>query len=144
MYHLLGRTFSEEEWESMCTRCGLCCYEKEEGVDGEVITTDRACQFLTAENACSVYDERFIHCSECGAVTPQRLLTEPELLPFECPYLQLVTHLRAELDHFTLVPELQQKATGEETKGEGATTEVSEREGALPDPTIHPWGVPAR
>ena len=34
VHSLLGRLYSDREWEALCDRCGKCCYEARE-IDGE-------------------------------------------------------------------------------------------------------------
>ena len=46
------------DWESVCCRCGRCCYEKID-FEGRIYYTGIPCQFLdTQTRLCRVYAER--------------------------------------------------------------------------------------
>lgn len=57
-------------WESLCKKCGQCCYEKQL-VHGRVyVKPDAPCPYLDTETRqCTVYDQRFRVCPECRKVT---------------------------------------------------------------------------
>jgi len=91
-YELAGRTFSQAQWESICSRCGGCCYEKEEQPDGRVLYLDVPCPQLTENNMCRVYDRRLEVEKECNRVTPS-VVRQGKILPRSCAYLQLYDDL---------------------------------------------------
>jgi uncharacterized protein len=75
-------------WESICLRCGLCCYEKE--VAGSLIVTNysKPCHFLdTSTHMCTVYDTRFAVCANCRRMTLWHALFV-SWLPKSCGYVQ--------------------------------------------------------
>jgi uncharacterized cysteine cluster protein YcgN (CxxCxxCC family) len=75
-------------WESICTMCGLCCYEKE-WRGGKIVTNYRApCRFLDeASRLCTVYDRRFRECAECRKMTIFHALFAA-YLPDQCGYVR--------------------------------------------------------
>lgn len=76
--------FSEEEWESICMKCGKCCLEKEVH-NGEILFFNRACDGLDLRTGlCTRYDSRL--CAGCAKVDLKLLQTEPSLLPESCAY----------------------------------------------------------
>ncbi len=87
VYEMGGRLFTHAEWEALCNGCGKCCYEKER-VAGRVVSTDVACEFLTVENQCRVYEQRFSAMPGCMKITPETV-RQGELLPDDCPYVEL-------------------------------------------------------
>ena len=75
-------------WESLCRRCGLCCYEKEERDGGVFIDYDSPCRFLDeSTRLCTVYESRFKRCSDCRKMTIFHALFV-SYLPRECGYVQ--------------------------------------------------------
>jgi len=59
-----------ERWESLCARCGLCCYEKEKKGTSFVTDYRRPCRFLDKNTRrCTVYETRFTACAECRRMT---------------------------------------------------------------------------
>ena len=53
-------------WESLCRRCGLCCYEKEIRRGRVHVRMDSPCRYLDLKTRlCRVYDRRFRVCREC-------------------------------------------------------------------------------
>ena len=116
-YEMLGRTFTEEEWESICNQCGLCCYEKYERGDGSIEFTNTPCRYLSRENTCKVYPYRFHVCDDCNVVNPEVVL-RGDLLPPECTYVQLAARLKAEQGEVGALA-AQLAAEGEEGRGKG-------------------------
>lgn len=75
-------------WEGLCTRCGLCCYERTLHGTRLVIHYDRPCRFLdTKHNLCTVYDRRFELCGQCRRVTVLHALFDPGMPP-QCGYVK--------------------------------------------------------
>ncbi|MCD7733088.1 MAG: hypothetical protein LUH56_06575 [Oscillospiraceae bacterium] len=77
-----------KDWDSLCTRCGKCCYTRSIGSDGKVrIHYDNPCEYLdTQTNLCRVYEERFKKCNHCGKLTLYTALFNTTL-PEDCPYV---------------------------------------------------------
>lgn len=50
----------QQEWESICDRCGKCCLVSLQDIDtGEIYHTNILCQYYDIENKmCSVYNKR--------------------------------------------------------------------------------------
>ena len=75
-------------WESLCRRCGMCCYEKER--QGRTVITNlrKPCRYLDiSSRQCTVYDRRFSLCAECGRMTVRHALFV-SWLPAQCGYVQ--------------------------------------------------------
>lgn len=80
--------FSDEEWESVCMKCGKCCMQKN-ALNGRVLFLNRVCDGMDmATGLCSRYDTRL--CADCVKVDLHLLQTEPELLPESCAYRLLL------------------------------------------------------
>ncbi len=72
-------------WESLCRRCGRCCYEKIE-YQGTIYYTDQPCEFLDLETClCRVYEERETRRPGCVRLTRDHLARG--FLPAYCPYV---------------------------------------------------------
>ncbi len=73
-----------DDGETKCRRCGLCCRYKF-WLDGELVFTDKYCQFHDKEtHTCKVYDHRH-------EATRNRCLSREEMVkqrsvPTGCPY----------------------------------------------------------
>lgn len=80
--------FSDQEWESLCDGCGLCCLQKLQDEDtDEVFYTSVSCQFLNVEACrCSVYENRFDHLPDCLNLTKDNLESTLPWLPNSCSY----------------------------------------------------------
>jgi uncharacterized cysteine cluster protein YcgN (CxxCxxCC family) len=73
------------EWESLCERCGRCCYEKYE-YRGQFFYTSTPCEFLDLQHLdCRVYDQRQEKQPECTCLSPE--LVQSGVLPADCPYV---------------------------------------------------------
>lgn len=73
------------DWESICARCGRCCYEKI-AFQGRVYYTDTPCQFLdTASQLCRVYAERDRRRPGCVRLGAENI--GKGFLPADCPYV---------------------------------------------------------
>lgn len=81
---------SDEEWESLCDGCGLCCLQKLEDADtGEVYFTRIACRLLDDQTGrCRNYAGRTEAVSDCLSVRP---LTDAkrQWLPDSCAYRRI-------------------------------------------------------
>ena len=82
------RPSRRERWESLCNRCGLCCYEKDYDKGRGIIVLSLPCRYLDEEtNLCTVYDRRFKTCRECRKVTIFHALFSP-FMPESCGYVR--------------------------------------------------------
>lgn len=71
--------------ESVCRKCGRCCYAKLI-VDGEVVYTPFPCKYLDLEtNLCKVYERRHEVNPECLTVEQG---IEMGIFPADCPYVK--------------------------------------------------------
>jgi len=81
---------SQEEWESLCDGCALCCLVKIEDEDsGEVFNTSVSCRQLDVETCrCSDYKNRLTDVPMCVQLSLENL---PQLdwLPETCAYKRL-------------------------------------------------------
>ena len=83
---MLGRVYSDREWESLCNRCGKCCYEARE-VEGRWIRSSIPCRYLDDfDKSCQVYGNRFQAEEQCMRVTASAVLQGR--LPVDCTYVQ--------------------------------------------------------
>lgn len=78
-----------EGWETVCARCGRCCFVRERGEDGAIaVNYAEPCAFLNMDTReCRVYDHRFEACDECHRLTPATVLFRRHL-PEECAYVR--------------------------------------------------------
>jgi uncharacterized protein len=83
-----ARARRRARWESLCRRCGLCCYEKER--QGRIVTTDfrKPCRYLDiSSRRCTVYGKRFEVCEHCKRMTVVHALFV-KWLPPQCGYVK--------------------------------------------------------
>lgn len=78
---------TKEEWESLCSRCGMCCfqrmYNRKTGIPQY---TKIRCNHLNAATLqCDVYENRFDVDYSCEKVTPENI-RELGWLPETCGY----------------------------------------------------------
>ncbi len=78
------------EWESICKKCGACCFEKIEDENGTIFFTRTPCKYLdVVTRNCKIYDRRFEIYPECIKLT-EDLVRELHWLDDKCGYrLQL-------------------------------------------------------
>lgn len=78
---------TDDEWESLCDGCGLCCQHSIEDEDvGGFSLTNRACEFLCLDtHLCSDYANRFENQPDCVKVTPENV-SDMGWLPYSCAY----------------------------------------------------------
>ncbi|MCC8043411.1 MAG: hypothetical protein LIO69_07910 [Oscillospiraceae bacterium] len=78
-----------KDWDSLCNRCGKCCYTRSFGDKGEIIIHyDDPCVNLDTEtNLCRIYKDRFRKCIGCGKVNLFVALFYPSM-PKDCAYVQ--------------------------------------------------------
>lgn len=83
---------SEDEWESLCDGCGLCCQIRLEDEDtGETVLSNVACRYLCHKtHHCTDYANRQQNVPDCVKVTPQNV-AQLDWLPHSCAY-RIVAH----------------------------------------------------
>ena len=121
--------FSNEQWESLCDGCGLCCLVKIEDEDsGEIYQTSVACRLLNIEQCrCRDYSNRFDKAPMCTAITASTV-GEMDWLPETCAYRRV--HLKQAL------PEWHHLITGDRNSVHEAG--VSARWFAVSEAYVHP------
>ncbi len=63
---------SDQAWEAVCEKCGLCCFEKFESENGAIFFTQTPCRYLDiVTRMCKIYDRRFEINPECVKLTPE-------------------------------------------------------------------------
>lgn len=81
-------------WESICTHCGHCCFERRyartpEGETRIEVDFDEPCPYLDLETRlCTVYDERFAINPRCHRMTLRQAVFADHLPP-TCGYRRL-------------------------------------------------------
>ena len=79
---------TDEEWESICKKCGKCCYEKVDLGRGVIRYTDEPCQYLDPDtNLCTVYEHRHEVEPDCISLTLE-LVRTLSWLPEDCAYVE--------------------------------------------------------
>lgn len=79
-----------DEWESICDKCGKCCYEKVDIGCGEIVYTDEPCPHLDEEtHLCKVYENRHEVEPDCISLTPE-LVRTLDWLPPGCTYRERI------------------------------------------------------
>ncbi len=75
-----------KEWENLCKKCGLCCFEKIEDEHGTIFFTSTPCRYLdVVTRKCKIYPRRFEIYPECIQLT-ETLVRELSWLHDECGY----------------------------------------------------------
>ena len=76
----------KKNWEDICQRCGLCCFEKWIDERDRIVTTDVPCRHLDiVTRECRVYYKRFEVGEGCVKLTPEVVATV-NWLPELCAY----------------------------------------------------------
>ena len=76
----------KKDWEDICQRCGLCCFEKWIDERDRIITTSVPCRHLDiVTRECRVYHKRFAVGEGCVKLTPEVVATV-NWLPELCAY----------------------------------------------------------
>jgi len=79
----------KEEQESLCKQCGRCCREKLK-IKGEIcIFVNSPCQYLTRDNKCSIYEDRFNIGKYDVVCLKLEQAIKDEILPEGCGYQSL-------------------------------------------------------
>lgn len=80
------KEMSQDQWESLCDRCGRCCLHKLEDEDsGELVFTNVVCRMYDMKACeCSDYKNRKKHVPECLQLTPD--FVPVDWLPETCAY----------------------------------------------------------
>jgi len=81
---------SDDEWESLCDRCGRCCVQKMEDEEtGEVYYTNLACTLFNQELCvCSDYQNRLSRVPNCLKLERSEV-DKVTWLPKSCAYRRL-------------------------------------------------------
>lgn len=85
---------SEEEWESICSRCGKCCLVKVQFDDDEypdkIYYTNVVCKYFNHDNcSCKEYEKRCILVPECLKLDIGNI-DKIEWMPQSCSYRTLL------------------------------------------------------
>jgi uncharacterized cysteine cluster protein YcgN (CxxCxxCC family) len=77
---------SSDCWESVCARCGRCCYEKVD-FEGRIYYTELPCEYLDRTTMlCKVYEARETERPGCVKLDPEKV--RKGFLPADCPYVK--------------------------------------------------------
>ncbi len=76
---------TQKDWESICSKCAQCCYEKID-FEGHIYYTEIPCEFLDLETKlCRVYADRDTKRPGCVHLTDENI--KKGFLPADCPYV---------------------------------------------------------
>ncbi|MDY0133058.1 MAG: YcgN family cysteine cluster protein [Desulforegulaceae bacterium] len=80
--------FTGEEWELICSRCGLCCMEKLiDSETEELFFTCVSCVYLNLDDFnCNIYEKRFECKNDCVKLSIDYLEKYIKHLPINCSY----------------------------------------------------------
>ena len=78
---------NQQEWESLCDRCGKCCLSKLEDEDtGEIVFTSVVCDLIDLKNCCCTnYRQRTRLVSNCINIRSEAFI-QYDWLPNTCAY----------------------------------------------------------
>ena len=81
------KEMTEEEWDSLCCRCGVCCLHRlKNRKTGKTYFTTIACRYLDLGTChCAVYEKRFDTETDCEKMTPDNVM-KLRWLPKACGY----------------------------------------------------------
>ena len=81
---------TQDEWESLCDHCGICCLHKvEDEKTGEIKLIGVSCEFLDTENCrCFVYEDRRLANPDCIVLSPDNI-KQKKWLPDTCAYIRI-------------------------------------------------------
>lgn len=83
----------DNQWDSLCRQCGLCCFEKLENERGTIFYTQTPCRYLDVNTRrCKVFERRFEINPSCMKLTPE-LVATLHWLPNDCGYRQAAVQL---------------------------------------------------
>jgi len=86
----------DDYWDSLCKRCGLCCFEKLEDERGTIFYTQTPCRYLdVATRRCKVFERRFEINPSCMKLTPE-LVSTLRWLPNDCGYRRVTAMMPIE------------------------------------------------
>lgn len=97
---LIGNEISKEHIErfkdeSLCRRCGICCYGAIFYKGRWIVLFDLPCRFLEKDEnglcSCSIYERRYL-ASWCQHVTIESV--KEGLFPNDCPYVYGIKHYK--------------------------------------------------
>lgn len=78
----------DRDWESLCRRCGLCCYERTRVAGGVRIDLNKPCPYLEpGTRKCTVYTRRFAVGAACSKVNLFHALFAKRM-PATCGYVR--------------------------------------------------------
>jgi uncharacterized cysteine cluster protein YcgN (CxxCxxCC family) len=78
----------KRRWESLCKKCGICCYGKDSRLLRTTIYLSKPCEhFDKRTNLCRVYENRFKVCRYCAKVRLYHALFS-RCLPDTCGYVE--------------------------------------------------------
>lgn len=97
----------DTHWESICRRCGRCCYQKI--IYRNILYyTDIPCVYLDQNRMeCKIYSQRQEINSECALLTPA--LVQSGVLPPECAYLKNCGSSKGAGQHISKLPQRLQR-----------------------------------
>lgn len=82
---------TDEEWESLCDRCGRCCLVvlEDDDAPGVFYETDAVCRLFDVKNRCCTdYPNRTARVPDCVRLTPENSAAL-EWMPKTCAYRRL-------------------------------------------------------
>ncbi len=81
------KEMNDQEWESLCDKCGRCCLHKlEDAETDELHFTQVVCQLFDIDRCqCSDYENRFSHVPDCISLRSDLEATR-HWLPSTCAY----------------------------------------------------------